>query len=173
MKKTLYLLLLISQVTLAGSKLDLDDPENAGIAKYYPGYEAMVYSNFTEGVDASVVALWKDKNQVKWDKMYIAKIEIGTSGQQKIFILLTDSCSNDKNSYAPVVIKTNHQNVRYYKDCILNNIILTPVSSVGVDFVVNEFKKDGIVIFDFLDFNIVFDATGFTKAWAEFGGDAL
>jgi hypothetical protein len=38
---------------------------------------------------------------------------------------------------------------------------------------VDQFKKKNSVKFEFSDISLTFDATGFTKAWNSYGGDAL
>ncbi len=71
------------------------------------------------------------------------------------------------------VVKTNGQNVRYHRFCDGSNIYLTPYSKAGDNFLVDQFKKKNSVEFEFSDISLIFDATGFTKAWNSYGGDAL
>jgi hypothetical protein len=178
MKILLLILSLLSFPSFAEFTLDLTDPEYLDIADIYPSYEMLNVVNFedTKGTPANGFAFFAlkiNKDNEDWDVLFSAEISNSKGGDQIIYITLPRTCSDNKERYAPVTIKTNGQNVKYIKYCSGSAEYITPLSKAGHNFLVNEFKKKNNVIFDFSDVRVLFDATGFTKAWRNAGGDAL
>ena len=173
-RKFVMSLCFFTTYTYAGFTLDLTDPENLKIADIYPSYEMMRSINFndTDG-NVSILGFKSSKEDENWDTLFIAKIAANTEGKQKIYITLASECSDSKKVLDGTTIKTNGQNVRYHRFCDGSNIYITPVSKAGDNFLVNEFKKSESVKFEFSDIIVLFDASGFTKKWNSYGGDAL
>ncbi|MFA0565617.1 hypothetical protein AB4559_18090 [Vibrio sp. 10N.222.51.C8] len=90
-------------------------------------------------------------------------------------IMLPEHCDDIEANglYDGMSIKTNNQNVRYSYNCHEDTPYLWPFSNQGNEFVIDAFKKSANVSFEFPHQFLFFSAHGFTKAWAEFGGDAL
>ncbi|HCG5919395.1 TPA: hypothetical protein NJ048_004579 [Vibrio parahaemolyticus] len=174
MKKTALLLALFSFSTSASFTLDLTDPKNLAIADMYPSYEMLRSISFADtGTGSSLFGFKSDRASDNWDTIFEARISTSKSGQQRIYVTLAVPCTDRETSYENVTIKTNDQNVRYNKFCDGSRIYLTPLSKAGDNFLVDQFKKKNSVAFEFSDIRVVFDADGFTKAWNNYGGDAL
>ncbi|MEH0673140.1 hypothetical protein [Vibrio owensii] len=174
MKKTALLLALFSFNTSASFTLDLTEPKNIEIADMYPYYELLRSISFADSNrDSALFGLKSDKTSDNWDTIFEARIGTSKSGQQRIYVTTAVTCKDREASYDNVTIKTNEQNVRYSKYCDGSYIYLTPLSKAGDNFLVDQFKKKNSVAFEFSDIRVVFDATGFTKVWNSFGGDAL
>jgi hypothetical protein len=173
MKKFLFLLSLISLNSHAAFTADLTDPKYLNLADTFPSYELLRVVNFSDTQSGrSLVAFKVDKNNENWDSIFSAAISSSNNGKQKLYITLAKTC-NDKDMKEETVVKTNGQNVRYHWFCNGSNIYLTPYSKAGDNFLVDQFKKKNSVKFEFSDISLTFDATGFTKAWNSYGGDAL
>ncbi|RZP53910.1 hypothetical protein D8T48_21745 [Vibrio vulnificus] len=175
MKKIYFVFLaLLSCQSFAGYTLDLTEPKNLSVADMYPSYELIRSLNFSDLEDGSALVGFKsDKTSDHWDTIFAAKIGSSKSGEQRIYITTAITCSDKDASLDNATIKTNNQNVRYSRYCDGQYIYLTPLSKAGDNFLVDQFKKKESVIFEFSDIAILFDATGFTKAWNSYGGDAL
>jgi len=174
MKKILMIFTLFSSASFASFTIDLTDPRYIEIADMYPFYEELTSMSFSDtGNGLSILAFKSEKNTKEWDVIFSAKIANSKEGLQKIYITLSTICTDKEIIYDSMTIKTNGQNVRFSKFCNGKNFYITPLSRAGDNFLVNEFKKKDNVLFEFDDLNIIFDATGFTKAWDEAGGDAL
>lgn len=174
MKKAALLLALFSFNTSASVTLDLTDPKNLEIADMYPTYELLRIMSFADTSNGSALLGFKsDKASDNWDTIFEARISSSKSGQQRIYVTTAKPCAERETNYENVTVKTNEQNVRYSKYCGGSHIYLTPLSKAGNNFLVEQFKKKNSVAFEFSDIRVVFDAKGFTKAWNNFGGDAL
>ncbi|CAK3099509.1 conserved exported hypothetical protein [Vibrio crassostreae] len=164
--------------SFAFANLDLTDPKNIEIADMYPSYEYLRIINFEDSAgnstlaNSTVSAFEANKGSGVWE-VFSAAIGESKTGKQRIYITLAKTCDDTKEQFAAITLKTNDQNVRYNKFCDGRNIYLTPMSKAGDNFLVNQFKKKNSVSFVFSDIHIVFDATGFTKAWNNYGGDAI
>ncbi|HDM8135543.1 TPA: hypothetical protein P0E15_005162, partial [Vibrio harveyi] len=153
--------------------IDLTDPEFLNLADKYPSYEALRVVNFADtNGERSLIGFKIDKNSENWDSIFSAEIGSNKDGKQKLYIYLAKRCSDDQ-MLEKTTIKTNGQNVRYHRFCDGNNIYITPLSKAGDNYLINEFKKKNSVSLEFSDIAITFDATGFTKGWNSYGGDAL
>jgi len=178
MKIILFMLSFLSFPSFAGFTLDLTDPKNLEIADIYPSYEVLGSISFedTKGTQLkghSLLSFKRTKDNEKWDSVFSAGISSSKGGKQRIYVSLAANCTDKDKSYDPITIKTNEKNVRYNKYCDGSNEYIAPLSKAGDNFLVNEFKKKDSVIFEFSDIRVFFDATGFTKAWNNAGGDAL
>jgi hypothetical protein len=159
---------------LAGFTFDLTDPKNLSLADNYPSFEVLRSRNFNDTRDNSSLFGFKtDKDSGLWDTIFSAEIAASKNGTQRIYIITAVTCSNKKQEYGLSTIKTNGRNVRYRRYCDGSNIYITPLSKAGDAYLLNEFKKKNSVEFEFINIRVFFDATGFTKAWINFGGDAL
>lgn len=174
MKKILLTLLLISSQSFAGYTVDLTDPKYLDIADIYPSYELMRSLSFEDNNGEMALFGFKtDKASDNWDTIFAATIGSNMDGKQKLYITLALGCTDKEQKLDGTTIKTNGQNVRYHRFCDGKYIYMTPASKAGDNFLVGEFKKKNYVKFEFSDFLVIFDATGFTKGWNKFGGDAL
>ncbi|WP_105264922.1 hypothetical protein [Pseudoalteromonas sp. T1lg76] len=173
MKKLLLPLMFISFQSLATNTLDLTDPKNIEIADMYPSYELLRTVSFEATGKAALLGFKIDKTSDDWDAIFEARISANMDGEQKIYITLDLPCSDQEEILDPSTIKTNGQNVRYYRFCNGSHVYMTPISKAGDNFLVDEFKKKDFVKFEFSDITVLFDAAGFTKQWNNFGGDAL
>lgn len=172
------MLSLLSFPSFATLTFDLTNPKYLEIADMYPSYELLRTINFedTKGSDFEGYSFFSFKNKKDsedWDTIFTANIAESKGGEQKIYITLAIACSDKDKGYEPITIKTNGQNVKYNKFCNGSNTYITTLSKAGHNFLVNEFKKKDSVLFEFSDIKVIFDATGFTKAWNNAGGDAL
>ncbi len=174
LRKLIMSLCFFATYTYAGFTLDLTDPKNLEIADIYPSYEMISSVNFndTDG-NTSILGFKYSKDSEDWDAMFIAEISANKDGKKKIYISLASTCSDSKKNMGNTTIKTNDQNVKYHRFCDGENIYITPISKAGDNFLVNEFKKSDSVKFEFSDIMVLFDASGFTKKWNGYGGDAL
>jgi hypothetical protein len=174
MKIIFFILSLLPLPSFASFTLDLTDPKNLEIADIYPSYEVLTSVSFEDTkTNASYVAFKTNKDSEEWDVIFSANISNSQDGKQKLYIFLNVSCSDKDKSYDPITIKTNGQNVKYRKYCNGDDVYITPLSKAGDNFLVNEFKKKDNVVFEFSYIKVLFDATGFTKAWNNSGGDTL
>ena len=174
LKKLLMSLCLFSACVNADFTLDLTDPKNLEIADMYPAFEIMRSLNFKDtGGEKSLLGFKSSKDSDNWDNVFVAQISTSKEGEQKVYIYLASTCTDSEKPIGKTTIKTNNQNVKYHRFCDGKNIYITPVSAAGDNFLVGEFKKSEMVKFEFSDIMILFDATGFTKGWNSFGGDAL
>ncbi|HCK0617622.1 hypothetical protein CGI93_22320 [Vibrio parahaemolyticus] len=172
--KLLLTLSLISFQSIAGFTMDLTDPQYLNVADMYPSYEMLRSLNFNDNDGKmSLFGFKTDKNSDSWDTIFAATISSNRDGKQKIYITLASTCDNTEEVLEKTTIKTNGQNVRYHRFCDGTHIYMTPISKAGDNFLVNEFKKKDSVKFEFSDIVVLFDATGFTKGWNNYGGDAL
>jgi len=173
-KKLALFLYLFTSYSYAGYTIDLTDPKNLEVADLFPSYEMLRSINFNDtNSDSTFFGFKTSKSSGKWDTVFIAHIGANKNGVKKIYITLASECSDQKENLGTTTIKTNGQNVKYHRFCNGENIYLTPVSKAGDNFLVNEFTKKNDVTFEFSDIFVLFDATGFTKRWNNFGGDAL
>ena len=173
MKKILYLLSLVSLHCNAAFTIDLTEPKYLNLADSYSLYEVLRVVNFSDtGDGTSLIGFKTDKNNEDWDSIFSTRISSNKNGKQNLYILLASTC-NDKDMQEKTSIKTNGQNVRYLRFCDGQHIYLTPLSKAGDNFLVDQFKKKNSVKFEFSDITLFFDATGFTKAWNSYGGDAI
>ena len=169
----IFFLLFLTANSYAGYTLDLTDPQFIEIADMYPSYQVLTSVNFNDTENNStLVGFQTNKNSGEWDSIFSARIGSSSSGEQRIYINLAKTCS-DNTLTETTTVKTNGRNVRYTRYCDGENIYLTPLSKAGDNFLINEFKRKENVRFEFSDIVILFDATGFTKAWNDFGGNAL
>lgn len=174
LRKLIMSLCFFTTYTYAGFTLDLTDPKNLEIADIYPSYEMIRSVNFNDtDANTSILGFKSSKDSEGWDAMFIAEISANKNGKQKIYIYLSSTCSDSKKNMGNTTIKTNDQNVKYHRFCDGKNIYITPISKAGDNFLVNEFKKSDSVKFEFSDIIVLFDASGFTKKWNGYGGDAL
>ena len=174
LKKFLMPLCFFAAYSHAGFTLDLTDPKNLEVADFYPSFEMIRSINFNDTEDnSSIVGFKSSKDSENWDAIYSAIISANKNGEQKIYVYLASVCSDSKKNMGKISVKTNAQNVMYYRFCNGKNIYITPVSKAGDNFLVNEFKNRNNVKFEFSDTTILFDASGFTRRWNSFGGDAL
>lgn len=173
-KIVMSLCFFFSTYTYASLILDLTDPKNLDIADMYPSYEVLINANFndTDG-NSSIIGFKSSKDSEDWGPVFSAEIAASKNGKQKIYIQLDSICSDSKKDIGTITIKTNEQNVKYSRFCNGTHIYITPLSKAGENFLVNEFKKSNYVKFVFSDITLLFDASGFTKKWNDFGGDAL
>lgn len=178
MRIILFMLSLLSFPSFAEFTFDLTDPKNLEVADIYPHYEILKSINFEDTKGSrfegySFFSLKTNKDNENWDSIFSASISSSKDGGQRVYITLAVKCSDKEKNYEPITIKTNGQNVRYRKFCDGSHEYITPISTAGHNFLVNEFKKKDNVLFEFSDIKVLFDATGFTKAWSNAGGDAL
>ena len=105
---------------------------------------------------------------------WFANISSSKSGQQRLYISTPRKCdeanSTDMNS---TTVNVNGQNVRFLHYCSSGNIYMTTATEAGDEYVISEFRKKDTVRFGFAEYPVIFDATGFTRQWNNFGGDAL
>lgn len=154
--------------------LDLTDPKNMSTSEVYPSYEALQVVNFNDTkANMAIFGLKSDKASKDWDILISVSISESKGGKQSIYITLDTKCTDKEKEYGEMTVKTNDQNVRYSKYCDGKNIYITPRSMAGKSFLRDEFLKKQYVAFIFEDIFVTFDASGFTKAWNNFGGDAI
>lgn len=111
----------------------------------------------------------------------ISSIDMSEDGHQRLYTMIDfpgkDSCRLGQDDHLPNVAKFNGQHVKMHSFCNHNGtysyISATPATQKGAQFVVNEFKRQKNVRIEFADFNVVMPATGFSRAWSHYGGDAI
>jgi len=180
--KIVMLLLIVglfSNQSKGGAVFDLTNPDHLKLADMYPNYKEMRVASFddTKGIkelgdgNRSIVGL-KPNNSDDWE-IFQATLSTDTTGKRRVYIHSTNPCKNEDEDGKTVTLKTNEQNVRYVRYCDGNFYYFSPISTAGLNFLVSEFKKKEAVKVEFSDIHIIFIATGFTKSWNNFGGDAL
>jgi hypothetical protein len=172
--KYLLFLVFLPFKSFAASTWDLTDPSNLDMANIYPDYQLLRILNFEDTDNGkSMIGFKTKKSDENWEPIFVVSIDHSKNGNQRIYITTAKSCNDIKESYEDIILKTNEQNVRYSKYCDGNFEYLTPRTEAGDNFLESEFKKKNIVVIEFSDIKLFFDATGFTKAWNSQGGDAL
>ena len=173
-KVAFFLLFIITAPSYAGFTMDLTDPEFLEVADEYPLYEVLTSTSFNDGnVNTSTFSLKSDKDNKNADEYFVAEINSSSEGEQRIYIQLSLPCSDEDEVLEDSIVKTNDRNVRFERYCDGENVYMTPLSKAGDNYVLAEFKEKNIVVFEFSDITVFFDAEGFTSAWNSFGGDAL
>ncbi len=172
-----FFLIGASPNSLAVVDLDLRDPENIDIADIYIAHNFIRIVSFadTQGdknSGRSFFGLSKDGGE-NFEDVFVASILFNKSGERNIYITTNIKCEGDGADLDDTVVKTAGQNVRYLQFCNGETIYITPRSEAGKNFLLKKFKELNNVAFEFSHLNVLFDATGFTKAWENIGGDAL
>ncbi|CAM3718968.1 hypothetical protein [Pseudoalteromonas maricaloris] len=172
--KYLLFLLLLPIKSFAVNTWDLTDPSNLDIANTYPNYQLLQILSFEDtGNGQSIIGFKTEKSNENWGPVFAASIALSKNGNQRIYIYTARTCNNTQKRYEDIILKTNEKNVRYSKYCDGSIEYLTPRTTAGDNFLESEFKKKNVVVIEFSDIKLVFDARGFTKAWNSKGGDAL
>lgn len=172
--RILLLIWLLPFISHAGYTVDLTDPKELELADIYPSFEVMRSLNFNDTQSKMTMFGFKsDKESDDYDVIFYADISSDKNGKQRIYITTSKSCDNSDEPFETIRIKTNGQNVRYKRFCNGSYIYITPMSAAGSNYLRDEFMKKDDVVLAFSDIFVIFDATGFTKAWNNYGGDAL
>lgn len=170
---------LLSYNSNAVTVIDLTDPTNLEVADQYPSFKEIKIVSFEDSTgieeldngNSSIFGL-KPNDSDDW-RIFKASIAASKEGKQRIYIYTAKTCKDEDEDITTIVIKTNKQNVKYNSYCNGNVYYISPISKAGLNFLISEFKKKENVIFEFSDITVLFDATGFTKKWGKFGGDAI
>ncbi len=162
--------LIFSNSCIAAKTIDLTNPDNLELSNLYPDHDTLETINFNDTEGKFSRFLLKNNQNPDSNLSIKAHIGSGTSGEQRIYLLTNKACYNSEK-VENKTIKTNDKNVIYNVYCHNGQQYFTPKSTAGLNYVINEFKRKKYVFFSV--FIAYIDATGFTKAWNNYGGNAL
>lgn len=156
----------------------------------YISNKTLPWDAFKGPTVANAIYKKDEDNIVEQDMSILVSVEIdhAINGDKKIYFSIIKSeesykekapCSKDDKVYNSVM-KFNNQAIKVYQFCDEltgrgdSYITLTPITSNGLRFIVNEFKNSpDAVSFEYRDLKLNVSAVGFTKAWNSFGENAL
>ena len=135
-------------------------------------YEALVVTNDEQYPDVS------------W--FLVTSIDHSVSGEKRIYISLQKYISGKPVSICedkdPIYAKVNGQAIRFSPFCRdyesngekYKETYITPLPSNGDKYLYNSFKKSSEhIIFELWGIRTPISSVGFSKAWKDFGGNAL
>lgn len=121
---------------------------------------------------------------VSW--LLVASIGHAVNGNKRIYIFLRKYISEKPVTFCenkePVIAKINNQPIRFNVFCMdyeengekHKEMYLTPLSINGDEYLYNSFRKSrDHVMFELWGIYTPISSVGFSKAWEDFGGDAL
>ena len=134
--------------------------------------------------DALVVTNDEEHSAVSWFLM--ASIGHSVNGEKRIYIALQKYISGNPVSFCedkePIYAKINEQTIRFNSYCrdyekdgkTYKETYMTPLSNRGDEYLYNSFRKSrDHVTFELGGIYTPISSVGFSKAWEDFGGDAL
>lgn len=170
------LLLSITTFAHAYYKIDLTDAKYKNSAKNWPKATSLLFKSFDEDTPFTKSYFVVTRTKDDYD-FYSMEIFPAVSGKQSIYLRTNIPCereNKDSSSIGKTALKVNGKNVMMNAYCSsVNERYYTPTSDEGFDYTVYQFKTSKVVNIANDNIHLFFDAMGFTKAWNNFGGDAI
>lgn len=145
----------------------------------YHGVDVFNLINFNdtskETYKNSTVTVVKKKNGT--EVFYTTRISSAVNGKQSLYFEDNVKCKYKENAEPKDgVMKILKQKIKVLTFCSAEGFTYyTPTTYAGTNYVIKQFKALKIVPVEFPTayYPVLFDATGFSKVWSSFGGDAL
>jgi hypothetical protein len=176
----IFLSVFVSLTLSAHEEFDLSDPNNSHYLKYLESNNYIVeLLNFNDTsslsashLDNNSIIIYRNKNNKLLDKFYRAVLSMNGDGETKIYIYTYDKCILNEN-LGNDFYQVEGKRVTFQRFCTKNGINFVASTNKGNAFVINKFKANKYVTIETYNSLLIFDATGFTKAFNAFDGNPL